>query len=245
MSDMVSTLEVLMKVDAFYNAAWGRLITFMAIAFPIRLAVVGILMPILIQLYQRNTFDEKLNALKAETANQKNNYENQLKALKDEATKQIEDAKTAAKDYVEQSKRQFAEAHERQKKEFDERITVETAKLDKKNLVSLGSTLHVQGIVLVTEKRFEEAIGSYARAIGNYINGEDDSGGATTCLGNIIAVLGDLTARNFTGVFPDPTPVLSELIKFLSNEKNRAIYFREVDAIDKALSDAKKRTPPK
>jgi hypothetical protein len=49
MSDMVSTLEVLVKVTAFYDSAWTKLLWVVGGAA----GVVGVIMPILLQVYQR------------------------------------------------------------------------------------------------------------------------------------------------------------------------------------------------
>jgi len=45
----ISSIDLLQKVDAFYNGAWNRLLIFITIG--------GLLVPFLIQLYQKRVFD--------------------------------------------------------------------------------------------------------------------------------------------------------------------------------------------
>lgn len=69
-------LDIIDKVDAFYNNAWDKLVLFGSILF----ALVGVFVPIVIQWYQRRTLKLSEDSLKLSLK----------KELKEELTKEIE-----------------------------------------------------------------------------------------------------------------------------------------------------------
>jgi len=64
-SSPYDAIDLINKVDAFYNNAWGKLILFGSISF----AIVGIIVPLLIPLYQQRTLKLSEDLLKNEINN--------------------------------------------------------------------------------------------------------------------------------------------------------------------------------
>ncbi len=59
-------IDLIQKVDAFYNNAWNKLIIIGSVAF----AIVGIIVPLLFQWYQRRTLKQSEEILKKEISEQ-------------------------------------------------------------------------------------------------------------------------------------------------------------------------------
>jgi hypothetical protein len=74
-----SSIELINKVDSFYNSAWDKLI----IVGSVSLAIIGILVPFIIQLYQKKT-------LKISEESLKRNIDFQASKIKDEVSASIQ-----------------------------------------------------------------------------------------------------------------------------------------------------------
>lgn len=79
------TLDIISKIDSFYNSAWEKLIIVGTLSF----AVVGVIVPLIIQWYQKKTLKVNEDILK-------NEIRTQIKEIKDEIIGMI-DAKLAEK----------------------------------------------------------------------------------------------------------------------------------------------------
>ena len=91
-------IDLVQKVDAFYNSAWNKLIIFGSIAF----AIVGILVPVVIQWYQRRTMKLSEELMKKEISDS-------IARIKKEI---IKDVTVKVEQKFEQYERQIKEANE-------------------------------------------------------------------------------------------------------------------------------------
>lgn len=79
----VTAIEILEKVDAFYNSAWNKLI----IAASVLIAVIGIVIPILINWWQSRTLKIREEAIRAEFSIQLKKYKKQIRKEMEERSK--------------------------------------------------------------------------------------------------------------------------------------------------------------
>lgn len=77
---MTESLEILNKVDSFYNSAWNKLVIVGTLCF----AIVGIIVPLIIQWYQKNLLKIREEILKTE-------IKNEISNIKTEIIKEISD----------------------------------------------------------------------------------------------------------------------------------------------------------
>lgn len=88
---VIDGLELVEKIDSFYNSAWNKLVIVGSIAF----GIIGIVMPILLQWYQRKVLSANEDKLKAIILNESKNIENKLmdevQQLIDEKLEQYEE----------------------------------------------------------------------------------------------------------------------------------------------------------
>ena len=84
----VNSLDVLEKVDYFYNSAWNKLVLIGSISF----AIVGIVVPLLIQWYQKKVLVLSENKLKAEIKSETSKIEKRIKeSVQTELEEKIKD----------------------------------------------------------------------------------------------------------------------------------------------------------
>lgn len=73
--NVIDGLELVEKIDSLYNSAWNKLVIVGSIAF----GIIGIVMPILLQWYQRKILSANEDKLKAIILNEAKNIKNNLK----------------------------------------------------------------------------------------------------------------------------------------------------------------------
>jgi len=77
-SDIAREIDLIAKVDSFYNSAWNKLIIVGSVAF----AIVGVIVPFVIQWYQKRTLKLSEEIMKKEFSEHK-------KILKEEIYKEV------------------------------------------------------------------------------------------------------------------------------------------------------------
>lgn len=77
--EMIDTIDILNKVDQFYNSAWDKLIIMATISF----GIVGILVPIIIQWYQKKSIKLSEDNLKSEIEKESSKIEERLTEIFD------------------------------------------------------------------------------------------------------------------------------------------------------------------
>lgn len=111
-------VELISNVDSFYNSAWNKLIIVGSLAF----GVIGIIVPLVIQWYQKKT-------LKISEELLKKNIENQTLKLKSELMTEI------------------TQTLETKLKNFEEKIDKESASHNAKTFHLQGNSLHNKGLI--------------------------------------------------------------------------------------------------
>lgn len=202
-------IAALQWVQNFYDSAWNKLIWVVGAGF----AIVGLLMPILIQLYQRKSFKDETDRLEKE------------------ANKQIEE-----------SKRAFAEATDKLKKEIEERIKAEIDKLQILSEQTFGGLHMIQAQVCITNRDYRHALIDYANAIEHLLDGKDYSN-STISVERTKHLLGDHLSEKDFAIDPKIDKALNSLVDYLSHTKHEKRYDTEVEQIKKLWADAKKREP--
>ncbi len=156
----MTPLEILEKVNAFYKTAWEHLLIFGAIAG----VVIGIVVPVLLQLYQSWQFKrgEKIaeQAIKAQVEQAKSAladaYKQDLKSLRDETEKRVNDALAALR------------------KEYEQKIVSIGQRLDRAQATIHGAVFHVQGMFLSKQSEFSAAADSLLDATLALAEGKDE-----------------------------------------------------------------------
>ncbi len=113
-----SDYELLSQVEQFYDRSWNKLIWFIGIG----VAVVGIIMPLLINWLQRQSLKEERQSIRDETTRIIQFYENQINTLitqtRNDLNKRIDERVNTAKTDIEK----FSGELKKSRKEFDEKI---------------------------------------------------------------------------------------------------------------------------
>lgn len=212
---MEDTLKILESVDQFYSNAFTNLLTITVAA----LAFVGILVPVLVTLYQRRLYkvDQKgiSDALRAELAQ-----------ITDKALEKVKAG------YIENEAK------------FEDSIRALETKFEKKLNAAHGKSMHLQGNLSLENKRYGTALESLVSCAGFYIRGEDEAN-----LTRVLRILRDdciplLNKQNIGDVAEQELDIES-MLKSLEKINTNGRYDDDIRNIRQRFKAALKRNPPK
>ena len=159
---MKETLEILEKVNQFYSQSFEQLILITIVI----LTFVGVVLPILIMLYQKRLF--KLEQQEIEISI-KNNLSIELKTIEDKIRNEYKEKELEFESKI---------------LRIEEEIKIQSSK-------SLGGILHVQGNGYYLSQKYIRALESFIEASGNHLTAKNESGlkrllaQINTCFDNI------------------------------------------------------------
>jgi hypothetical protein len=130
-------IDLITKVDSFYNSAWEKLVIIVSISF----GIVGIIVPFIIQWYQKKTLKISEELLKSDI---------ETKALKIKSDLLLEIDNTL----------------EVKMKQFD-------LKLEKHNASSNAKSFHLQGVSMIKEGKFSNALSDFVKASEDFLFSEN------------------------------------------------------------------------
>lgn len=221
---MNETLEILSKVDTFYNSAWTKLMMFLGIVS----FIVGILLPIaihfIIQWYQ-----------KRQLRIEKNEIENEL--IKEFDKKQeVLEQKLINKIQEELNKKE---------KELQNKITIKVKELDIKTEKSLakisGGAFLIQGNHNSSIKEYNKSIISYCNAITDFIKAKDYSN-LQSAIGNLNNDLIIITKKELEIEKSNINKYIKIIIKALKEDNINGIHSNQIKTINKNYEETIKRT---
>jgi hypothetical protein len=167
-------IELINKVDSFYNSAWSKLTVTVTLLF----IIVGIVIPLIIQWYQKKQ-------LKLSEENLINDIDvkifqslSQLELKID--TKSVQSLEQLKADVVRESEENLIKLKEEIKSEYDEFLAVlrkenEESINDLKKLIShkqISSMTHLQGLMSCELKEFEDATFNFLFALYYSLKGK-------------------------------------------------------------------------
>jgi uncharacterized membrane protein YgaE (UPF0421/DUF939 family) len=214
----VDAIELINRVASFYDVAWSQLLWFIGVAG----AIVGVLVPLAVQFYQRRLF-------KTEEAAIKNELAQHLDKLKEELRAEI--------------KGHLTETLTQELAHFDKKLGEKEAALERQASALKGGIYLVQGNTIRTRGTSLLATKSFVTAAGSFMDAEDQR--------NLQKVL-NLTAECLQKVtkaelarFPDIEGSLNSLLDRLRNEDQDGRYANFRESISRELRAAKQRDAPK
>lgn len=214
----IDPIELINRVSAFYEIAWTQLLWFIAVAG----AIVGVIVPLGIQWYQRRL-------IKIEE-----------KEIKTALTRQADDLKVSLqlemKSFLTQTLKQEMER-------FDVKLNEKEKELTKEAAAVRGSVFHVQGNTLLEAKHYIVALSSYIDAASSQLTG-DDQFNLLRVLKLIIKCLQKISKIDFDTI-PDIESRLDRLLKKLEKMDGSGRYTDFIHDIRKELRDAKERVAEK
>jgi hypothetical protein len=206
-----TTQAILDSVQQFYSNAWSQLILFTTAI----MALVGIIIPIISQAYQRSssiTDKKELEIL-----------------IKEEAIRIKKELQV-----------EMNSEYEAIEKDIEKSLKETQNKIRKDNDVNRGGISHVQGIQLIKENNFYDGTESIISAAASYLKGDDESNLRRTLFILISACIPRLSRADIERMTIVNNP-FDELIDLLrkKNENNR--YGDEIGKILTLMSEANRR----
>jgi uncharacterized membrane protein len=212
---MPEAIDILEKVNTFYNDAFSHLVT-LTLAL---LAFVGGFIPLVISHVQSRQF--------------KRDHASHLAQLKTDVADAKKDLVIALEEKLD------AERAKHQK--LVEKLDTETRR---RFAVAEGGVFHVQAGTQVTNKHFAHATESYANAADNFLDGGDERHAGRAIKRILEECLPKIVQKDFD-VCEDLETTLQDLIKKLDKLDENGQYTDRVADLRRELTAAKNREPRK
>lgn len=225
--------ELLRQVDAFYNTAWQHLLIYTTIL----LAMVGIVIPIIIQIIQRRSQKREEAALneKIEALVDKEKSSLQLTMRSD-----LESYKKELSSLISQFDEKIKEASEGVKKLQEESQTKLRDELQKQINRALGVVFHAQGYFLSKQGDHAWAVESLVDAVEHELTA-DDHGNLRRALSMMIADCLPNIDKESLKKMPRTKEKMPRIIEALTKQNARGEYTDVINSLRMAYEEASER----
>ena len=215
-----TVFDVWQKVDQFYSTSWSHLLIYTSVL----VALVGVIVPILIQSYQTRLFRSEETAL--------------LEKLRAQIATDLKIASSA-----------LEAADKVREKTVLDRIADESKKLEERiaetRSEALGSVYHIQGNQLEERKDHFGAVVSYSKACREYLGAKNEADLRRVLNGITNRYLSDVTREAVQEAdSPSLQFELAELIKVLQGANEHGKYRDDISALDSGFRRLFKAPPP-
>ena len=144
-------IDIIQKVDAFYNSSWIHLMYIVVIMF----GMVGIVVPLFIQWIQTKTLKKEKEEIKATLASEIN-----IK-LKDQIDLESNNQKEIIQSHFKEHETKIEQLTEMLKNELKSNIEKTRLDFEKKINDVFGGVFHVQGNMLIAREMYKDATDSF------------------------------------------------------------------------------------
>ena len=160
-------LDLIQKVDTFYNTSWNHLLLYSGIT----ITALGVVLPLLIQWFQtrsiRREEEASITKINSLVAAARSDLASQLRA----------DAETQKGHIAEQLKQyeaMLATASKTLSDDIDKRVKETRAELETQVKATTGNIYHVQGTMMLKAENYVPAVRSYLIAANQFALGKDE-----------------------------------------------------------------------
>ena len=152
-------LQVMQYLDQFYTTSWNHLL----ICGSVAVGIVGVVIPILIQIYQRRTMRHERSQIREAMVGQVSTAVHNL----------MEQEKALLEEKIEAGTKSLEERLARDRAELEERVRKTEVGLRRGIAGASGTIFHVQTNSLIERKEYEAAFTSGMIGLSDFVEGED------------------------------------------------------------------------
>lgn len=198
----VSDYDILNRVDSFYNSAF----TILIVVISIIATIIGVIIPLVIQSYQRRRYNQDMKAIE--------NAQKDLKAEIDNATQKLN---KDFKNEMEETKEELTKVFEAQLKEKFDNADEKLYQIDEASYAHLH---HLQGTIYYTANHYSSALFNFIKATKHSINSKIESHIKSSAI-NITKAIEKLDSyKVFVDAEKEANTTISSLIQGINSFKN-------------------------
>lgn len=219
----LNPFDLLQKVDSFYQTSWQHLLVYSTIG----VAFVGVVVPVLLRLYENR---------QARIAEQ--NFRDLLKNLVGEAKLELQGILKADHDAHKAELMNEVRSQENKIQAIAEKFKDDLVKRISR---TEGGAFHIQGILLLEQKKYLTALVSLLEAISNFVTAEDELN-LNRSISGVEQCLGHLNKNSIDGHLDNVVLRFEAMIETLLTVNKNGRYSDKIRELKKAFKDATERT---